>query len=123
MRFLADMGVGLRVVQHLRAAGHDALHLAEQRLQRLPDRNIFAKARLEERIVLTFDLDFADIAAAAGTALPSVVLFRLSNTRTDSVIERLTIALNSAGPMLLSGAIVAVEDRRIRIRSLPIVRE
>lgn len=123
MRFLADMGVALRVVRHLRAAGHDALHLAEQGLQRLPDRDIFAKARIEDRIVLTFDLDFAEIAAAAGTALPSVLIFRLGNAGADSVIERLTTAINSAGAMLLSGAIVAVEDRRIRVRSLPIVRE
>ncbi len=123
MRFLADMGVGLRVVHHLRTAGHDAVHLADQGLQRLPDRDIFAKAGLEGRIVLTFDLDFADIAAAAGTALPSVVIFRLSNARADSVIGRLTVALDAASPMLLSGAIVAVEDHRVRIRSLPIARE
>ena len=123
MRFLADMGVGLRVVRHLRAVGHDAVHLADQGLQRLPDRDIFAKAGIEGRIVLTFDLDFADIAAAAGAALPSVLIFRLSNARSDSVIARLKAALDAAGPMLLSGAIVAVEDHRIRIRSLPIVRE
>ncbi len=123
MRFLADMGVALRVVRHLRTVGHDALHLAEQGLQRLPDRDIFAKARIEDRIVLTFDLDFAEIAAAAGTTLPSVVIFRLGNASTDSVIERLTTAVDSAGSMLLSGAIVAVEDHRIRIRSLPIVKE
>jgi predicted nuclease of predicted toxin-antitoxin system len=123
MRFLADMGVALRVVRHLRASGHDALHLAEQGLQRLPDRDIFAKARAEGRIVLTFDLDFADVAAAAGTTLPSVVIFRLGNAGADFVIERLTAAVDSAGPMLLSGAIVAVEDGRIRVRSLPIVRE
>jgi predicted nuclease of predicted toxin-antitoxin system len=123
MRLLADMGVGLRVVHHFRAAGHDAVHLAEQGLQRLPDRDIFAKARGEDRIILTFDLDFADIAAAAGTTLPSVVIFRVSDARSSSVIERLTVALDTAGPMLLSGAIVAVEDHRIRIRSLPIVRE
>lgn len=123
MRFLADMGMGLRVVRRLRAHGHDAVHLAEQQLQRSPDHDIFAKARAEARIVLTFDLDFADIAAAAGGALPSVVIFRLREASAPTVISRLTTVLDSAAPMLLSGAIVSVEDHRIRIRSLPIARE
>ncbi len=34
--FLADMGVAFRVVELLRAEGHDALHLGEEQLHRLP---------------------------------------------------------------------------------------
>ncbi|MHB8835322.1 MAG: DUF5615 family PIN-like protein [Candidatus Methylomirabilia bacterium] len=30
MRFLADMSVSVRVVEWLRAGGHDAIHLREQ---------------------------------------------------------------------------------------------
>jgi predicted nuclease of predicted toxin-antitoxin system len=63
MRFLADMGVDIRVVQWLRTQGHDAIHLREQGLQRMPDGDIFAKARTEQRILLTFDLDFGEILA------------------------------------------------------------
>ena len=37
MRFLADMGVSPRVVDWLRAQGHDARHLREEGLQRLPN--------------------------------------------------------------------------------------
>ena len=61
MRFLADMGVAMRVVEWLRNAGHDARHLREEGLHRLPNGSIFAKAVAEDRIVLTFDLDFGDI--------------------------------------------------------------
>ena len=42
MRFLADMGVDQRVVDGLRAQGHDAVHLREQGLQRSPDAAVFA---------------------------------------------------------------------------------
>jgi predicted nuclease of predicted toxin-antitoxin system len=59
------MGVGLNVVLKLRNAGHDVLHLRDQSLQRMPDLEIFAKAAAKNRIVLTFDLDFAEIAATA----------------------------------------------------------
>jgi predicted nuclease of predicted toxin-antitoxin system len=47
MRFLADMGVAIAVVEWLRARGHDATHLREQGLQRLADTDVFDKARLE----------------------------------------------------------------------------
>jgi hypothetical protein len=33
MRFLADMGVSMRVVEWLRASGHDAIHLRDEGLQ------------------------------------------------------------------------------------------
>ena len=73
MRFLADMGVSLRVVEWLRSSGHDAIHLRDEGLQILPNGEIFQKAHREERIVLTFDLDFGEIVAASGGRSVSVV--------------------------------------------------
>ena len=43
----------------------------------MTDPEILRKARTEGRILLTHDLDFADLVAASGSALPSVVIFRL----------------------------------------------
>ena len=65
MRFLADMGVSQGVVEWLRSAGHDAIHLREEGLHRLPNGDIFQKGFIEHRVVLTFDLDFGEIVAAA----------------------------------------------------------
>ena len=70
------MGVSITTVETLRAADHDAVHLREEGLVRLPDPEIVAKAARECRIVLTFDLDFGDILAAARTEAPGVVIFR-----------------------------------------------
>jgi hypothetical protein len=44
MKFLADMGISPGTVQFLRDEGHDALHLHEQDLDRLPDPAILDKA-------------------------------------------------------------------------------
>jgi len=57
MKFLADMGVSMRVVNWLRRGTHDVVHLRERGLQRLPDVEIFKLAASEQRIILTFDLD------------------------------------------------------------------
>ena len=67
MRFLADMGLDVRVAQWLRHEGHDAVHLRDEGLQRMPDREIFDKGIAEGRIVLTFDLDFGEIAALSAS--------------------------------------------------------
>ena len=75
MRFLADMGVAQRIVEWLRAEGHDGVHLRDEGLQRTPNGEIFDKAATEGRIVLTFDLDFGEIVALSGGQRASVILF------------------------------------------------
>lgn len=120
MRFLADMGVSMRVVEWLRSSGHDAIHLRNAGLQKLPNGEIFQKAIREERIVLTFDLDFGEIVAASGGASISVILFRLRNTRADFVVQRLKIVLEKSSEELAQGAVVLVEDGRYRVRRMPI---
>ena len=84
MQFLLDMGISPRTAEHLRARGHEALHLREENLERLADPDILQKARREERILLAHDLDFGDLLAASGAALPSVVTFRLHDVRPAS---------------------------------------
>lgn len=63
MRFLADMGVDIRIVQWLNEHGHEAIHLRDEGFHRLPNGEIFGKAAREERILLTFGLDFGEIVA------------------------------------------------------------
>ena len=120
MRFLSDMGVAGRIVEWLRSEGHDAVHLRDEGLHRLPNGEIFRKAAEERRIVLAFDLDFGEILALSGDVSVSVVLFRLRNTSTPFVLGRLKTVLTDSGESLLKGAIVIVEDGRHRMRRLPL---
>ncbi len=119
MRFLADMGVAQRIVQWLRSEGHDAVHLRDERLHRLPNGKIFEKAVAERRIILTFDLDFGEIVALSGGQQVSVILFRLHNPRTPHVIERLKKVLQESSSVLEEGAVVVVEESHHRTRRLP----
>jgi predicted nuclease of predicted toxin-antitoxin system len=70
VKFLADMGISLKTVAFLHALGHDAVHLADQGLERLPDRDIVAKARQEGRILLVHDLGFGDWSPPVGPRCP-----------------------------------------------------
>lgn len=103
MRFLADMGVDVRVVEWLRRHGHDAVHLREEGLHRAPDEQVFAKALAEDRIVLTFDLDFGDLAVVTRERTARVILFRLENARTAHVIERIEAVLAVSSDALARG--------------------
>ncbi|MEA5450444.1 DUF5615 family PIN-like protein [Leptolyngbya sp. CCNP1308] len=120
MRFLADVGVSPLTVQALRQAGYDAIHLVEQRLERLPDSAILEKARLEDRIVLTFDLDFGDLLASGANPLPSVIIFRVKRTVPSFVTSRLFAVIEECAETLQDGALLTVEDGRYRLRRLPI---
>ena len=120
MRFLLDMGVDVRVGTWLRELGHEPIHLRDQGLQRLPNGEIFTKAISENRVILTFDLDFGEIAALARGRKASVVVFRLHNTRTAHVLERLASVLPDCSSILQKGAVVVVEENRHRVRPLPV---
>lgn len=120
MRFLLDMGIDVRIARWLRDHGHDAVHLREQGLQRLPDAEIFQKAVTESRIILTFDLDFGEIAALSRGRAPTIVLFLACVTRLERVRERLARCLEELGAELAPGTIVVIEDARMRMRRLPI---
>jgi predicted nuclease of predicted toxin-antitoxin system len=120
MKFLADMNVPMTVVNTLRSCGYETVHLGELGLQRMPDPLIMDKALQEKRVVLTFDLDFTDLLAASGDALPSVIIFRLKNTSPQFVASRLLEALSEYSEALDIGAIAIVEDNRLRLRRLPL---
>jgi predicted nuclease of predicted toxin-antitoxin system len=60
------------------------------------------KAVAERRIVLTFDLDFGDILAAAHSGTPSVVIFRLRNQTPGAVNARLFRVIDDCAAELAS---------------------
>jgi len=120
VRFLADMGLAQSTVTWLRGQGHDAVHLREQGLQRLDDASIIAKARCEERVILTHDLDFGRIVALSQDRSPSVITFRLDDMRPFRVNHYLAEVVVRLRADLERGALVSVNERGIRVRPLPV---
>ncbi|MEK7278097.1 MAG: DUF5615 family PIN-like protein [Chloroflexota bacterium] len=120
MRFLGNMGISSRTVEWLRQQSHDAIHLRDEGLQRLPDEDILAKARAERRTVLTMDLDFGYLLAISKEQLPSVIIFRLSDERSEVVNKRLADVLAQCSNDIEAGAVISVGDDDIRVRRLPI---
>ena len=120
MRLLADMGISPQTVEYLREMGYEAVHLRDEGLQTLEDPKILEKARDEDRILLAHDLDFSDLMAASGERLPSVIIFRLQSMKPDNVNRHLVAIIESVGDNLMEGVIISVNEKRIRVRKLPI---
>lgn len=120
MKFLADMGISPKAVELLQSLGHDAVHVHEQGLDRLSDPAILAKARDEESVLLTHDLDFSELVAASGARMPSVISFRLRNMQPERVNRYLQGIVMQHGSALEQGAIVSVTEGQIRVRLLPL---
>src|SRR5205823_4853434 len=110
MRLLLDMVLPPSVANWLRSEGHDALHVRDLGLSGAPDSEIFARAAADGRIVVTFDLDFGEVAGLLRDAGAGAILLRLRLTT-----RRLRAVLSTAAAALEAGAIVVAEDARIRI--------
>jgi predicted nuclease of predicted toxin-antitoxin system len=76
VRWLVDECVDAGLVSHLRAAGHDAVYMAEV-APRDSDAEVTARAQAEQRLLLTEDKDFGDLVFRRGQSVPGVVLLRL----------------------------------------------
>ncbi len=120
MKLLADLHIAPATVEFLRRLGHDVVRVSETLPPTATDREIVATAVAQGRVILTQDLDFSAIIALSGTTQPSLLSVRLSSSRIEhvnAVLERILPAVEND---LLSGAVVVVEDQRIRLRQLPI---
>jgi predicted nuclease of predicted toxin-antitoxin system len=120
MKFLADMGISQSTIIWLRRMGHNAIHLRDEGLQKISDAEVIRKAREEDRIILTCDLDFGDLMASSGGMCPSIIIFRLENEAPENVNRRLAQVLKESSDALQRGTVISVEETRHRVRLLPI---
>ncbi len=121
MRFLVDQNVSRKVADALQAAGHDVVHTTEIELSKAADHAIAALAVEQERVIVSADTDFGTLLAASGGDRPSVLLLRLRSPRPAEALAAVVLAnLDDAAEDLAAGAIVVLEDERVRIRRLPL---
>ena len=120
MRLLADLHIAPRTVEFLRTLGHDVVRVTELLPATASDETIVVRAAHDGRIILTQDLDFTSIIALSGRATPSLISLRLVSAKIESVNTVLQRVLPVLEPELELGAVVTVEDHRIRLRRLPI---
>ena len=98
--------------------GHDAVHWSGVGTVHAPDDRILGWARTEDRVVLTSDLDFGALLATSGDAKPSVIQLRTESTLSSRIGPLVMRVLRETEADLISGALVTVDDHRVRLRPL-----
>ncbi len=121
MKFLIDNALSPLVAKSLYEAGYDAIHVRDIGLHNAADIEIFRYAGENNRIVVSADTDFGTLLAIWEKSEPSVILFRrVSQRRPQQQAALLLANLLSIEKALKKGSIVVIEEKRIRIRDLPI---
>lgn len=120
MKFVIDNALSFRLAEGLRAAGYDAVHVRDLGMAQAADDEIFAFAAREDRIIVSADTDFGALLAMWPHNKPSFILFRRSDKRAQVQLDLLLDNFSAVEEALQTGAIVVFDERRIRIRQLPI---
>lgn len=121
-RFIADVHISPLTVATSIQAGYDTMRVAEVLPATAPDAEILTFARVENRVVITQDLDFSALVALGGYDRPSLITLRLSSAQPNFVSQRLLEVLPQLEQMLAEGAAATIEDDIVRVRKLPISR-
>lgn len=95
MRYLADENMPAQAVRALRESGLDVVWIRDD-APGLPDEGVLARSQAENRVLITFDKDFGELARRHGLpASCGVVLFRIQTRNPAEAAEQVLKILAS----------------------------
>lgn len=113
MRLLANENVSSETIEALRSLGHDVASSGAD-APGATDREVLARAGREDRIVITFDKDFGELAFQVGLPLSTgVILLRLRASSADVMTELVVTAIGSRDDW--TGHFSVIEPGRVRM--------
>ena len=116
MLFKLDENLPEAVARLFAEAGHDAVTVSEQGMTGEGDPLVASVCRSEGRVLVTLDMDFADIRNYPPRDYPGLVVFRLSRQGPGRVLGVAAKLIEVLPESSLQGQLWIVEEDRIRIR-------
>lgn len=118
MRFLVDANLPRSTAALLRGLGHEVEFARDIGLAAAPDRDIAARAKTTAAVLLTRDLDFADVRRYPPQSYFGIVVLRLPDDATAHAINLAVERFVRERDFLaaLKGRVVIVEAARARFR-------
>jgi predicted nuclease of predicted toxin-antitoxin system len=120
MKMLIDMNLSPRWVQFFSAANIEAVHWSAIGSASAADTEIMAYASANGFLVLTHDLDFGSMLAAARSDKPSVIQIRMGDVSPDNSAALVISAIKKLSAELEKGALVTIDLNKTRLRILPL---
>lgn len=116
MKFKIDENLPVEFADVLHASGHDAMTVLEQEMGGIPDVDLFGVCQAEERVLMTLDLDFADIRLYPPAESPGVFVIRIQPQDKHRLLESLQTIIPLIDQESVAQRLWIVEEDRIRVR-------
>jgi len=119
MKFLLDENMDRRLVSFLESLGHDVTVVSVDYPYGLPDHEVLALACLEQRILVTNDVeDFGELVFQRYLPHAGIILFRFKTEQSDIQLrkERLLYVLSRYADQLQH--FIVITPQRIKIRKI-----
>jgi len=120
MKLLIDMNLSPKWVPILEESGWKAAHWSSIGQIDAKDHEILGYARANGYVIFTHDLDFGTILAATKADYPSVIQIRTQDVTPQHLSKLVSSALKQFEEELKEGALVTIDEKRLRARILPI---
>lgn len=118
MRFLIDANLPHSITDLFHPPGHDVVHVRGIGLGDAPDEDVAARARQDQRCLVTRDYGFADIRAYPPRDYYGIVVLDVPNTTTAPFLRELIGRFLQQSDVVsqLRGRLAIVTFDRIRLR-------
>ena len=117
MKLKLDENLSRHLKPLLTKVGHDVVTAADEHLLSCSDTEIAAAALREERMLLTLDVEFADLRKYPPGSHPGIILFRPPSFGPLSVNKFIIDFLKSADLSRLTSCVAIVDPVNVRVRS------
>ena len=116
MRFKIDENLPPDAAEVLRRNGHEADTVLDEALGGSPDSSIAKTCKAEQRVLITLDLDFADILQYPPPDHFGIIVLRPARQDRDTVLAMIPRILELLRTETIARRLWIVDDTRTRIR-------
>jgi predicted nuclease of predicted toxin-antitoxin system len=117
MKVKLDENLPVALVETITALGHDVDTVPMEGLTGHPDDAVWSAAQAEGRLIVTQDLDFADVRRFAPGTHAGILLVRLRTPSRSALVERVTALFSSTLIGNWAGCFVVATETKVRVLS------
>jgi predicted nuclease of predicted toxin-antitoxin system len=116
MRLKIDENLHAEVAALFGTAGHDVHTVYDEGLRGSPDNVIAERCRNEDRVLVTLDLDFADIRTYPPANHPGMIALRVGNQSRPHILRVMSPIKTLLDKEPVAGRLWIVSEASVRIR-------
>jgi predicted nuclease of predicted toxin-antitoxin system len=116
MQFKIDENLPAELAELLQSAGHNAKTVYEQQLMGTKDSVLLNHCKVENRVLVTLDLDFSDISEYPPEKYEGIIVLRTGSQNKSHVLNIFKRLIPILGIEQINERLWIVEESLIRIR-------